>query len=173
MGSLSTPLLLVVFVAAAIATWIAGTALSKTTDVIDRRFNLGEALGGMILLAIAGTLPEIAITVSAAAKGNLGLAAGNLIGGIAVQTMVLVFCDAAASRRQSLSYLVGSLVPVLEALLVVLVVSAALMGSLLPDVNPHRSGQSGVTRDRRHLARRPLCAQPRPTITRMADRDAR
>ena len=72
----------------------------------------------MILLAIAGTLPEIAITVSAAAKGNLGLAAGNLIGGIAIQTMVLVLCDAAASRRQSLSYLVGSLVPVLEALLV-------------------------------------------------------
>jgi cation:H+ antiporter len=133
LGSLSTPLLVVVFAAGAVATWIAGTALSKTTDVIDRRLNLGEALGGMILLAIAGTLPEIAITVSAAAKGNLGLAAGNLIGGIAMQTMVLAFCDAAASRRQSLSYLVGSLVPVLEALLVVLVVSAALMGSLLPD----------------------------------------
>ena len=44
-GSLSTPLLLLVFVAGAIATWVAGTALSKTTDVIDRRFNLGEALG--------------------------------------------------------------------------------------------------------------------------------
>ena len=131
MGSLSTPLLVLVFAAAAIATWVAGTALSKTTDVIDRRFNLGEALGGMILLAIAGTLPEIAITVSAAAKGNLELAAGNLIGGIAVQTMVLVFCDAAASRRQSLSYLVGSLVPVLEALLVILVVSAALMGAAI------------------------------------------
>src|SRR5580698_4792792 len=87
----------------------------------------------MILLAIAGTLPEIAITVSAAAKGDLGLAAGNLIGGIAMQTMVLVACDAAASRRKSLSYLVGSLVPVLEALLVILVVSAALMGALLPE----------------------------------------
>lgn len=133
LGSLSSPLLVVVFVAAAIATWVAGIALSKTTDVIDRRFNLGEALGGMILLAIAGTLPEIAITVSAAAKGNLGLAAGNLIGGIAMQTMVLVLCDAAASRRKSLSYLVGSLVPVLEALLVVLVVSATLMGALLPE----------------------------------------
>jgi hypothetical protein len=33
-------LLLLVFVAGAIATWVAGTALSKTTDVIDRRFNL-------------------------------------------------------------------------------------------------------------------------------------
>ena len=118
--------------AGAAATWVAGTALSKTTDVIDRRFGLGEALGGVILLAIAGSLPEIAITVSAAAKGNLPLAAGNLIGGIAVQTMVLVICDAAASRKQALTFLVGSLVPVLEALIVIFVVAGVLMGSLLP-----------------------------------------
>jgi cation:H+ antiporter len=132
MGSLSTPLLVLVFVAGSIATWIAGTALSKTTDVLDRRFDLGEALGGVILLAVAGSLPELAITISAASKGNLGLAAGNLIGGIAVQTMVLVLCDAAASRTQALTYLVGSLVPVLEGLLVIFVVSGVLMGSLLP-----------------------------------------
>jgi cation:H+ antiporter len=133
MGSLSTPLLVVVFVAGAVATWIAGTALSKTTDALDRRFGLGEALGGVILLAVAGSLPELAITVSAAAKGNLGLAAGNLIGGIAVQTMVLVVCDAAASKTQALTYLVGSLVPVLEGLLVIFVVSGVLMGALLPE----------------------------------------
>ena len=107
--------------------------LAKTTDVIDRRFGLGEALGGVVLLAIAGSLPEIAITVSAAAKGNLGLAAGNLIGGIAIQTMVLVICDAAASRTQALSFLVGSLVPVLEGLLVILVVAEVGMGALLPE----------------------------------------
>jgi cation:H+ antiporter len=85
-----------------------------------------------VLLAVAGTLPELAITVSAVAKGHLGLAAGNLIGGIAVQTMVLVICDAVASRRQALTYLVGSLVPVLEALLVIFVVSVVMMGALLP-----------------------------------------
>ena len=39
-----------------------------------------------------------AITVSAAASGNLGLAAGNLIGGIATQTMVLVLCDLFAPK---------------------------------------------------------------------------
>jgi cation:H+ antiporter len=86
-----------------------------------------------VLLAIAGTLPEIAITVSAAAKGHLGLAAGNLIGGVAVQTMVLVICDAVASRKQSLTFLVGSLVPVIEALLVIFVVAGVLMGALLPE----------------------------------------
>ena len=80
MSSLGTPLLVVIFVAGAVVTWIAGTYLSDTTDALDARLGLGEELGGLLLLAIAGSLPELAITVSAAASGNLGLAAGNLIG---------------------------------------------------------------------------------------------
>jgi cation:H+ antiporter len=129
-SSLGTPLLVLIFVAAAVVTWIAGVSLSKTTDVLDARLNLGAELGGLLLLAIAGSLPELAITVSAAASGNLGLAAGNLIGGIAVQTMVLVICDIAVGP-QPLTFLVGALSPVLEALLVVVVVSGVLMGALL------------------------------------------
>ncbi|HEU4977904.1 MAG TPA: hypothetical protein VFT42_03315 [Solirubrobacteraceae bacterium] len=132
MSSLATVPLVLVFVAAAVATWVAGTSLSRTTDVLDRRFGLGEAIGGMVLLAVAGSLPELAITVSAAAKGNLGLAAGNLIGGIAIQTMVLVLCDAVVRGERPLSFLVGSLIPVLEGALVVLVTAGVLMGALLP-----------------------------------------
>jgi cation:H+ antiporter len=112
-------------------TWGAGVALSKTTDALDVRFNLGAELGGLLLLAIAGSLPELAITISAAAQGDLGLAAGNLIGGIAVQTMVLVVCDIACGGERPLTFLVGALTPVLEGLLVVMVVSGVLMGSLL------------------------------------------
>jgi cation:H+ antiporter len=133
MSSLSTAVLAGIFIAAVVATWVAGVYLSRATDEIDRRFNLGEALGGVILLAIAGTLPELAITISAAASGNLGLAAGNIIGGIAIQTLVIVLCDAAASRTQALTFLVGSLIPVLEALLVIAVVAEAMMGAVLPE----------------------------------------
>jgi len=122
---------LVVFAAAAGATWVAGTVLAKTTDALDRRLNLGEALGGVVLLAVAGSLPEVAITVSACASGHLDLAAGNLIGGIATQTMVLVVCDLAAPTKP-LTFLVGSLIPVLEGMLVILVVSGVLLGALLP-----------------------------------------
>jgi cation:H+ antiporter len=131
MAGVATPLLVLFFAAGAAATWIAGVALSRTTDALDVRLGLGEELGGILLLAVAGSLPEVAITVSAAARGNLGLAAGNLIGGIAVQTMVLAVCDVAAGRRRPLTFLVGALTPVLEAMLVVLVVSGVLMGSLL------------------------------------------
>lgn len=136
MSSLATPWLVLMFLAGVAATWVAGVILSKTTDTLDARLGLGEELGGIILLAVAGSLPELAITVSAAAQGNLALAAGNLIGGIAVQTMVLVICDAVAGRERPLTFLIGALTPVLEAMLVVLVVSAVLMGALLkPSTN--------------------------------------
>jgi len=131
MGSLATPFVVLVFLAGAVATWGAGNLLSKTTDALDVRLGLGEELGGLLLLAIAGSLPELAITISAAASGNLGLAAGNLIGGIAMQTMVLVICDFASGRERPLTFLVGALTPVLEALLVMIVVSGVLMGALL------------------------------------------
>ncbi len=79
--SLSLPLLLLIFVAAAAAIWFAGIQLSNTTDVLSFRFGLGQALGGIILLAIATNLPEIAITMSAALSHNLGIAVGNILGG--------------------------------------------------------------------------------------------
>jgi cation:H+ antiporter len=129
--SLGTPLLVLIFAAGGAATWAAGVALSKTTDALDFRLGLGEELGGILLLAVAGSLPEVAITVSAAMQGNLGIAAGNLIGGIAVQTMVLLLCDFAAGSARPLTFLVGALTPVLEGMLVVLVVVGVLMGALL------------------------------------------
>ncbi len=131
MSSVAVPLLVVVFVAGAVATWVAGVLLSKATDALDARLNLGDELGGLVLLAIAGSLPELAITIAAAAGGHLDLAAGNLIGGIAVQTMVLVVCDVAAGPEHPLTFLVGRLTPVLEGLLVIVVVAGVELGSLL------------------------------------------
>jgi cation:H+ antiporter len=130
-SGLSSLLLVAIFLAGSAATWVAGTSLSKATDALDARLGLGDELGGLLLLAVAGSLPEIAITVSAAAGGHLGLAAGNLIGGIAVQTMVLLLCDFAVGRQPPLTFLIGRLTPVLEGLLVMIVVSVVLMGSLL------------------------------------------
>jgi cation:H+ antiporter len=130
-SGLAVPWLIAIFVAGGVATWIAGVRLSAATDALDTRLGLGEALGGVVLLAIAGSLPELAITVSAAASGNLGLASGNLIGGIAMQTLVLVVCDAFSGQPQPLSFLAGSLIPVLESLLAMVTVSVTVAGGLL------------------------------------------
>jgi cation:H+ antiporter len=133
MSGVSTPLLLLAFAAAVVATWTAGLYLSRSTDALDDRLGLGQAVGGMVFLAIAGSLPELAITISAAQAGNIALASGNLIGGIATQTLVLVLCDAVIAGDRPLTYMVGSLIPVLEALLVVIVVTATVSGGLLPE----------------------------------------
>ena len=111
----------------------AGIKLSDYTDVLAERLHLGAALGGVILLSIATNLPEIAITVAAALSGNVGVAVGNLLGGIAIQTVVLVALDAFGVRgRRPLTFMAASLTLVLEAALVVAVLLVVLAGSQLP-----------------------------------------
>jgi cation:H+ antiporter len=123
-----------IFLAAAGAVWIAGISLSNQTDVLATRLHLGSALGGVILLAVATNLPEIAITASAALAGNVGVAVGNILGGIAIQTVVLVILDAASRHRgRPLTYRAASLVLVVEGLLVVAVLVVVVAGSQLPD----------------------------------------
>lgn len=132
-GSLSLPILLLVFGGAAACVWVAGVRLSNTTDVLSSRLGLGQALGGLLLLAIVTNLPEIAITASAALSKEIGLAVGNILGGIAIQTVVLVLIDVLGVRgSEPLTYRAASLSLVLEGTLVVAVLAVAVMGSQLP-----------------------------------------
>jgi cation:H+ antiporter len=128
-------LLAAVFIAGVIVIWMAGIQLSKTTDVLDARLHLGSAFGGLIVLAVATNLPEIAITVSAALSGSLEIAVGNILGGIALQTVVLVVLDFFGKRGQGvkpLTYRAASLTLVLETIVVVAVLAAVIAGSQLP-----------------------------------------
>jgi cation:H+ antiporter len=124
--------LVLIFATAAGAVWVAGIFLSKTTDTLDTRLGIGEALGGAILLAIATNLPEIAITASAALSHDLGIAIGNILGGIAIQTVVLVILDIAIGKEAALTTRAASLILVLEGLLVILVLAISVMGAQLP-----------------------------------------
>lgn len=131
--ALSLPILVVIFIAAAVAIWFAGIKISNTTDVLSKHFGIGEALGGLIILAIVTNLPELVIVITAALKNDLGLAIGNILGGIAVQTVVLVVLDAfGLGKKDPLTYRAVSLVLVLEAVLVLAVLSLVVMGHQLP-----------------------------------------
>ena len=125
--------LILIFIGGAVAVWIAGIQLSNTTDVLSSRLGLGEALGGLLFLSIATNLPEIAITATAGLAHNIGIAIGNILGGIAIQTVVLVIMDVfGLGRRDALTYRSDSLQLILEAVLVVAVLVIAIMGTQLP-----------------------------------------
>jgi cation:H+ antiporter len=112
----------------------AGTKLTDATDALSARLHLGEALGGLILLAIATNLPEIAIAVAAGLSGNLEIVTGNILGGIAIQTVVLVVLDVVASQKSGrpLTNRAASLVLAIEGLLVLALLSVVVMGAQLP-----------------------------------------
>src|ERR671926_767476 len=133
MSGLPLLVLLAIFVAAAAAIWVAGIQLSNQTDVLSTRLHLGAALGGLILLALATNLPEIAIVASASLAGSVGVAVGNILGGIAIQTVVLVALDGLGVRgSHPLTYRAASLVLVLEGALVVAVLAVVVAGTQLP-----------------------------------------
>jgi len=131
---MSLPVLSVIFIAAAAIVWIAGIYVSKTTDLLSSRFGLGEALGGAILLAVVTNLPEIAITASGAMRNQLGIATGNILGGIAIQTVVLVLLDAfGLGKKAPLTSHAASLDLVLEAVLVIGMLAMVFVGHQLPE----------------------------------------
>jgi len=69
-ASASIFLVILVFVAASGATWVAGVELSKSTDELDRRLGFGDAIGGMVMLAIAAAAGTGDYDSSAAESGH-------------------------------------------------------------------------------------------------------
>ena len=132
-SGMAMPYLLAIFLAAAIVVWRAGTSLSDQTDLLSNRFGLGEALGGVILLAIATNLPETAIMVSAVLGNDVGVAIGNILGGIAIQTVVLVILDICTpDHRTSLTNEGASLMLAVEGMLVIMILALVVMATQLP-----------------------------------------
>ncbi|HEX7965335.1 MAG TPA: sodium:calcium antiporter [Gammaproteobacteria bacterium] len=130
MGALTA---LALFLLSAAAVWYAGIKLSLSTDVLSDRLGWGEALGGLVLLGIVTTLPEIAITASAALHGDMSLAIGNILGGISIQTVVLVVLDVfGLGATAALSHRAASLTLVVEGLMVVAVLVVVLIGTQMP-----------------------------------------
>lgn len=132
-SSLPLFFLISIFVVVATAVWFAGIQLSNTTDIIDSRFGFSQALGGLIFLSVATNLPEIAIVVTASVMHDVGIIIGNILGGIAIQTVVLVVLDGFGLRKKAaLTYQAASLQLVLEGVLVISVLVISIMATQLP-----------------------------------------
>ncbi|WP_235935020.1 sodium:calcium antiporter [Candidatus Laterigemmans baculatus] len=103
-AELSVWLNCLLFAVTAIGVWWAGSKLSIYVDLIAERTGLGRAFAGALLLGGATSLPEIATTVTASASGAATLAGTNLVGGIAMQIVVLAVLDAVVLRRKALTF---------------------------------------------------------------------
>ena len=124
----STLILIAIFLLSTIAIWLVGVKIISAIDAITLHFNLGEAFGGMVFLAVVTNLPEIAITAVAAYHHNYDIAVSNLLGGIAIQTVVLVLIDAFGVGRKAPLTLKGhSNVLVLEGIALIFVLTMVMM----------------------------------------------
>lgn len=132
MGGFSLTALLALFVGSGVVTWLAGVTLTKTTDSLDTRFKLGDAIGGLVLLGVAGSLPEIAVVASAALHGHMPVIIGTLIGGLSIQTLLLVIFDFAAGKKRPLSYLAGSVELSIETLFAIAIAVMVMLATLIP-----------------------------------------
>ncbi len=91
--------LLAVFALASGVIVVAGIRLARSGDEIASRTGLGGFLVGMLLLATATSLPELATGVSAALDHAPDLAVGNLLGSSMANMAILAIIDLAHRGR--------------------------------------------------------------------------
>lgn len=96
-----------IFIAAAAVVWWAGSRLTRYADAISELTGLGEAFVGMLILGGVTSLPEIAVSVSASVAGNASLAVNNILGGVALQVVIIVIGDALLRSRAITSRVAG------------------------------------------------------------------
>ncbi|MET4083214.1 cation:H+ antiporter [Pedobacter sp. UYP30] len=130
--NLSFNLSIVIFSVSIFLLWYFCSKLSSIVDFIDDKFKLGNAFGGTIILSVVTNLPETAIIISGAIKGNTDLAVGNILGGIVIQSALLILFDF-ANRKETkpLSTLTNSKTSILQGLFLVLMLSCVVVGTQL------------------------------------------
>lgn len=86
-------LLIIKFVLLAAVIVIAGTYLTRFADAIGNATGLGRTLAGMLLLATATSLPELAVDVSAALIPAPDLIMGDLLGSSLFNLLIIAVLD--------------------------------------------------------------------------------
>jgi len=85
--------LLIEFVLEAVVIVFAGTFLVRYSDVLGERLGMGRSLAGLLLLAIATSLPELLVGCHATRLGAVDLAVGDLLGSSLFNLLILAILD--------------------------------------------------------------------------------
>ena len=81
------------FIVSAIVSIIAANRLAAYTDIISKETRIGGMAAGMLLLAVATSLPELTASISAAVIGNAAIVVGNGLGSILFNMFALFILD--------------------------------------------------------------------------------
>lgn len=119
----------VLFCALAGGVWFAGSRLTLLADELSDRLKLAKSMVGLLFLALATSLPEVATTLSAAIEQNAELVLSNLFGGIALQTAILALADAWA--RGAITNYPRKANHALEATLLVMLLGYCMVATLI------------------------------------------
>lgn len=130
--SLPTVANVAIFAVSAIAVWFAGARMASCADAISRRFGVGEAVLGVLMLAVVTSMPEIATSLTAAARDLPKLAVNNLLGSIAMQVAVIALADFTI-RERALTGVLPNAVVILQGGLNVMLLAFVALGVLLED----------------------------------------
>lgn len=90
---------LIQFLIAAVAVTIGGIGLSRGAEAISRQFGIGQLLGGAILIAVATSLPDLVVGITAAKAGLPNLTVGDLLGAALINMLILAVMDLRHSSR--------------------------------------------------------------------------
>lgn len=131
--SLPLAALVGLFALAAALVWFAGTRLTHAVDRVARRFGLGQAFAGMVLLGGITSLPELAAVSTSSLTGDATLAINNLLGSAAMNVLLLVFADVVFGRG-ALTGVVAKPVTLMQGVLGMMLLAAVAVVILAGDL---------------------------------------
>lgn len=130
----SLPLVLALFLGAALVIAVAGTRLAHLADRLADLTGLGEAIFGAVLLGGSTSISGIVTSVSTAFQGYAELSVSNAVGGIAVQTAFLAIADA-AYRKVNLEHAAASLENLMQGALLCTLLAIPILAMSGPEVS--------------------------------------
>jgi len=116
----------------AVVIWFLGSRLAGTADELADRTGMGEAVAGALLLGAVTSLPGVITTVTGGLSGDAGFALANAVGGVAIQTVWLAIADL-MYRRANLEHAAASLENLMQALILVALLSLPVIAYARPD----------------------------------------
>ncbi len=123
------------FLGSALLIVVAGTALSRSADVIAEKGRFGRLWVGSVLLAGATSLPEVVTSISAGVMGLPDIAVGNVFGSNVFNLFIIAIADllegrGSILRKVSAAHILSAVVGMVLSSLAALAILIRLPGRI-------------------------------------------